>query len=313
MPAVIWRSAGRPTRQACGPCRRGCWRSGMVPPAASLRATGHPRCRRPPSPCRATSPRCSRARAEFLPKVPTQGGPAVPRLDVTATSAPCHRMAMDHGTVLLDSSLTGDARLFCRPREVVTLAPGDPDLDSAFARLQAAQDAGCWLAGFAAYELGYLLEPKLAGPLPARAAAMAGPLLSFGVSDRPAPQAEAAALLAACEAEAGDAVLERVSPALSQEAYAERFRRVREWIAAGDIYQANLTFPLAVETRADPLALYGAMRRAQPVRYGALVALDGPLLLSASPELFFEVDGEGWIETRPMKGTAARPPADRRD
>jgi len=42
------------------------------------------------------------------------------------------------------------------------------------------------------------------------------------------------------------------------------------------------------------------------VHYGALVNLGGPMILSRSPELFFEIDGDGWIETHPMKGTAPR-------
>jgi len=42
------------------------------------------------------------------------------------------------------------------------------------------------------------------------------------------------------------------------------------------------------------------------VYYGALIDLGGPVILSRSPELFFKVDGEGWIETHPMKGTAPR-------
>ncbi|SMF53301.1 aminodeoxychorismate synthase, subunit I [Tistlia consotensis] len=222
-------------------------------------------------------------------------------------------MVPEPGSVLLDSSLTGSARLFARPRDVVTLWPGEPDVEAAFRRLQAAHHEGLWLAGFAAYELGYLLEPRLAPLLPAKAAAMAGPLLSFGLYDSPAPAAEAQALLARCDAGAGRATLERVVPALGPAAYGERFRQVADWILAGDVYQANLTFPLAIETRADPLALYGALRRAQPVRHGALVALAGPLLLSASPELFFRADAEGWIETRPMKGTAERPAAIRGD
>ncbi|MEX0760425.1 MAG: hypothetical protein WD100_12670, partial [Tistlia sp.] len=146
---------------------------------------------------------------------------------------------MDQGTVLLDSSLTGRARLFARPREVVTLHAGDPDLEGAFARLQAAQAAGFWLAGFAAYELGYRLEPRLAGLLAGKAGAMAGPLLCFGVYEGPVAAAEARALLARCDAAAGEAALERVTPGLDAESYAARCRLIHALIAAGDIFQAN--------------------------------------------------------------------------
>ena len=42
------------------------------------------------------------------------------------------------------------------------------------------------------------------------------------------------------------------------------------------------------------------------MKYGALVDLGGPVILSRSPELFFQIDEDGWIETHPMKGTAPR-------
>ena len=55
------------------------------------------------------------------------------------------------------------------------------------------------------------------------------------------------------------------------------------------------------------LGLYGALRRRQPVGYGAFLGLpEMPVLISRSPELFFATDAEGRIETRPMKGTAPR-------
>ncbi|MFN7177857.1 MAG: chorismate-binding protein, partial [Thermaurantiacus sp.] len=60
--------------------------------------------------------------------------------------------------------------------------------------------------------------------------------------------------------------------------------------------------------------VYAALAARQPVGHGAFVDLGGPVVLSRSPELFFAVDASGRIETRPMKGTAARhadPTADR--
>ena len=55
-----------------------------------------------------------------------------------------------------------------------------------------------------------------------------------------------------------------------------------------------------------PLAAFDALIARQPVKYGALVGLGDPVVLSRSPELFFEIDADGLIETHPMKGTAPR-------
>ena len=52
--------------------------------------------------------------------------------------------------------------------------------------------------------------------------------------------------------------------------------------------------------------MFATLIERQPVRHGGIVNLGGPIVLSRSPELFFEVDADGWIETRPMKGTAKR-------
>lgn len=52
--------------------------------------------------------------------------------------------------------------------------------------------------------------------------------------------------------------------------------------------------------------MFNALAKRQPVRYATYCDLGGPIVLSRSPELFFEVDNDGWIETHPMKGTMPR-------
>jgi para-aminobenzoate synthetase component 1 len=90
------------------------------------------------------------------------------------------------------------------------------------------------------------------------------------------------------------------------EDYERRFSQLHRHIRQGDCYQANLTFPVTAQWSGDPLSAFDALARRQKVKYGALVDLGGPVILSRSPELFFEIDGDGWIETHPMKGTAPR-------
>ena len=95
--------------------------------------------------------------------------------------------------------------------------------------------------------------------------------------------------------------------------YEAGVERVREYIARGDIYQANLTRRLETPFEADPWALYRRLRTGDPSLFSAFVDLGpGPLtgrpraLLSASPEPFLSVDPTGVVKTDPIKGTRPR-------
>jgi para-aminobenzoate synthetase component I len=84
-----------------------------------------------------------------------------------------------------------------------------------------------------------------------------------------------------------------------------RIEAARELIGAGEIYQANLAHPFEVETEGDPLALYLRLRDLNPAPYMAYLRWDEGALLSASPELLLESDGDR-LRSRPIKGTAPR-------
>jgi para-aminobenzoate synthetase / 4-amino-4-deoxychorismate lyase len=164
---------------------------------------------------------------------------------------------------------------------------------AALEAMAAAQAGGNYLAGYFSYELGYALEPKLAKLLPPRRAV---PLLWFGVFAAPAAQLDFA--------EAGRAYAGPLKHEWDAAAYQARFERVRELIAAGDFYEANLTFRSRFAFAGDPLALYRELRPG--ARYGAYLDDGERAVLSFSPELFFDLKADGRIVTRPMKGTAAR-------
>ncbi|SFO13658.1 para-aminobenzoate synthetase component 1 [Mesorhizobium sp. NFR06] len=187
--------------------------------------------------------------------------------------------------------------VFDRPHEVFVAHEADEFLP-ALARAQAASDSGKWLAGYFSYEAGYLLEPKLVPLLPEGRRA---PLICIGAFDAPVEQTVPQVPSSASNGPIFDA-----RATWSAEDYARRFARLHNHIRKGDCYQGNLTFPVRAQWSGDPLAAFDALTERQPVKYGALVSLGDPIVLSRSPELFFEVDADGMIETHPMKGTAPR-------
>ncbi|WP_347266794.1 aminodeoxychorismate synthase component I [Paracoccus sp. (in: a-proteobacteria)] len=191
---------------------------------------------------------------------------------------------------------------FANPRELLVIdRPGD--VLPALATLEARRRAGAWIAGYLSYEAGYALEPALAGLMPQGRRL---PLLAFGVFDAPGP---------APGWPMADARLSPLRPLISRAEYEAAFARTRAYIAAGDCYQINLTFPLGARLVAGtPLALHAALARRQPVGFGAHVDPGaGPVIISRSPELFVRLDARGGIEARPMKGTAPRDPDPGRD
>jgi len=196
----------------------------------------------------------------------------------------------------------GPSRLFRAPREILVAETADA-ARAALVRLEAARRDGLWAAGYCAYELGYLFEERLRDRL---AAPTGTPLLWFGLYDRveTLDRAGAADFLAQA---AGAAPARVADLALSRDfaSYRQAFETVQGYIAAGDIYQANLTLRARFRLEGDPAALYRDLALRQPVAYGALLQAGTTSVLSLSPELFLRRQG-AHLETRPMKGTIAR-------
>lgn len=202
--------------------------------------------------------------------------------------------------IILENGPGGMPALFERPVEVFAAWEAD-EVAPALAKAEAARLAGHWIAGSIGYEAGHALEPRLRSSLkPNRRE----PLVSLAAFE---PPASARAVLDQAEREAQGATLSPLMPMISRNDYDRAFARVQAYIAAGDCYQINLTFPLSSRFQAtSPLGLYGALRKQQTVGYGAYIDLGlGPIVISRSPELFFRVR-DGLIESRPMKGTRPR-------
>ena len=93
-------------------------------------------------------------------------------------------------------------------------------------------------------------------------------------------------------------------------AHAAAVERIQEWIAAGDLYQLNLTLQLAVPWQAPPEALARRLWGANPdAAHAAWLDLGSAQVVSVSPETFLRTDGDD-VAVRPIKGTRPRSPAD---
>jgi anthranilate synthase component I len=191
---------------------------------------------------------------------------------------------------------------------------------------------GGW-AVFLGYELAREIEPHLVlppAPLPWQAFALRthGALVLDLKSSRVFAVAEEAGVLGRIVADATDAARSASTPERLRidsvreedpEKYLWRVRRAKEYVRAGDIYQANLSRPWDVRIRpaqtagnatngvAPPVAaaLYERLCAANPAPFAALAQWQGVAVLSSSPERLIRVDGRR-ADTRPIAGTRPR-------
>ncbi|MBB3473972.1 aminodeoxychorismate synthase component I [Sphingomonas sp. BK345] len=211
-------------------------------------------------------------------------------------------MVLEPPFVLLDDARpgAGPARLYTNPRRVLRT----DTLSEVPAVLREA--AGSDAAGFLSYAAGAAFEPSAGGVARADGAP---PLAWFGLFDGWQTVNDVAALLP----EAAASWVGAPEPEPTRDDYDAMFAQAQALIAAGDLYQLNLTFRARVPVLGDPLALYARLRPHARAGWGAIVATGEHWLLSFSPELFVALDGDR-LTCRPMKGTARResePAADR--
>jgi para-aminobenzoate synthetase / 4-amino-4-deoxychorismate lyase len=188
--------------------------------------------------------------------------------------------------VILDD---GPRRVFSAPIRLIQ-ANDAAQAKEALGAVASALAEGHHVAGWLAYELGYGLEPRLGQTGPQ-------PLLRLGVFGAPgsyAPGPKGRAYAGPLKSEWDEAF------------YGSRFARVKDFIAAGDIYQANLSFRARFSFLGDALALYEELRPVSGAGHCGFVDDGERQVLSLSPELFFDLNADGAIEVRPMKGTLAR-------
>ena len=150
-----------------------------------------------------------------------------------------------------------------------------------------------YAAGFLSYEASGAFDPALcthpAGNFP---------LLWFGLYEK----AEAVHLP---EPDFTQYRLGEMVPTVSQPEYRHAIGRIKDYIRSGDTYQVNYTLRLRSDFSGNPWHLFLSMVRAQPSGYAAFINVHRLAICSASPELFFQLNGNELI-CKPMKGTVKR-------
>ena len=88
--------------------------------------------------------------------------------------------------------------------------------------------------------------------------------------------------------------------------YLDAVQRVRDYIFAGDIFQANLSQRFEAPFGESPWRFYSRLRTRNAAPFAAFFETPDASVISASPERFLRVDRNGFVETRPIKGTRPR-------
>ena len=88
-------------------------------------------------------------------------------------------------------------------------------------------------------------------------------------------------------------------------AFADRVERIKRYVRDGDTFQTNVSHRLVAPAAVHPVETFDAVRRVNPAPYSALVEFPGIDLVSASPELLLDVDGDR-LRTEPIAGTRPR-------
>ena len=97
----------------------------------------------------------------------------------------------------------------------------------------------------------------------------------------------------------------RLRANFTKEAYCRAVQRALEYIAAGDIYQVNLSQRFTAQLETEPWELYRRLRHLNPAPFAAFLRFPEVTVAGSSPERFLLVEGDR-VETRPIKGTRPR-------
>ena len=184
------------------------------------------------------------------------------------------------------------------------------EMDACFEAIQSALKAGQHVVCLVAYEYGQVIHRLPVHPASSSPTAPVIPLMQAWAFHQPKLLAKAEVdawleiQLAQLKDDARVSGVASCTESITQTQFGADVERIQEWIRCGDTYQINHTYRINGEIYGDPLALYARLRARQPGRFGAFIQEGDTTILSQSPELFVERDGD-YLRAMPMKGTAS--------
>lgn len=225
--------------------------------------------------------------------------PMIRKPITSSCTAISRSILLESGTILLESQIRqpGNFRSCLLNEPVDVIECTDPGrVHECLGRIDEELRRGNYVAGFISYEAGLALNPhqspRLSDGFPlvwmaiySKAWITDAPLILPGPSNRMSDT---------------DPKLD-----LDREGYIKSVERILGLIREGDTYQVNLTGRLRFQYPQSGLDMYLRLRQSHPVPFGALMNCGPFSLVSQSPELFLKKT-RNILETRPMKGTAAR-------
>lgn len=196
-------------------------------------------------------------------------------------------------------------RIFSEPLEILEVRRLDEVRSTLEDVGRRVESENLWAVCVVAYEAGPAFDSALAAHAPG-ADPQAPPLLWVGLFPPPDLRAE---LSGPPPAHPPAIPQDRLEPSISRDEFLDAFDRIQDHIRAGDTYQANYSFrlraPFPAGSDTAPWDLFHRLVGRGDAPYAAYVDLGSHVVVSASPELFFQQDGQT-VTSRPMKGTAPR-------
>lgn len=179
---------------------------------------------------------------------------------------------------------------FCNPLKII-IANTIEEILPSFQLIEEAIQQGYYAAGYLSYESAPAFDSAYKVKEDYNM-----PLLWFGIFSEPQQMSLNSS---------GSYNLSKWSPSITMDEYNSAIQSIKGLIENGVTYQTNYTIRLASKFQGDDIALFERLKRAQSSNYCAYLNIGDFRILSASPELFFHLEGDR-ITTRPMKGTMKR-------
>jgi para-aminobenzoate synthetase / 4-amino-4-deoxychorismate lyase len=198
------------------------------------------------------------------------------------------------GEVVLQTQSPAGWLRFTNPIEIVSTFTLEEVLPALRRVEELVTTRSVYAAGFIAYEAAPAFDPILrvraATPLP---------LLWFGLYAQVEPLTDPP------QHDRSPDLIGSWTPTVTWPEYERAISTVRDRIADGRTYQVNYTYRLRAPFNGDPWSFFVTLARKQPVGYAAYLDIGSHVICSASPELFFRLNGRT-VLSKPMKGTAPR-------